>query len=302
MKKVIVVMCAAVLAGMAVMASPVFAEDAKPAAPALNADDLKKALGLSVYLQAGYTYNNNASDGELNDLRAFDKKANSFVLDLAEIVFAKDPASGAMGYKVKISAGETAKYIHSAGLVSSAGDDPFDITEASISYILPVGKGLRFDIGKMGTFIGAEVMEAIDDPNYSRSFLFAWAEPLTHTGVKMSYVFSDALNASASVVNGWDNSSDNNRGKSYGLSVGYTPVESFSLLVNGITGPEQDEQGPNAPTVGSSSSNKRSLLDVVATIKPVKPLSIILNTDNGREQNVPAGGPAEWRGYAGMVQ
>ena len=33
----------------------------------------------------------------------------------------------------------------------------------------------------------------------------------------------------------------------------------------------------------------------------MKPLSIILNTDNGREQNVPAGGPPGGKGYAGNV-
>ena len=51
------------------------------------------------------------------------------------------------------------------------------------------------------------------------------------------------------------------------------------------------------------------MLNMIATIKPVKPLSIILETDNGREQNVPAtllpsgaSGPAEWKGYAGIVK
>jgi hypothetical protein len=50
----------AVFCAMAALAPAVFAEDAKPAAPALSADDLKKALGLSIYLQAGYTYNGDA--------------------------------------------------------------------------------------------------------------------------------------------------------------------------------------------------------------------------------------------------
>ena len=81
-----------IFCAMAAFAPAVFAEDAKPAAPALNVDDLKKALGLSVYLQAGYTYNGNAGaiagEPEQNDLRLFDHKANSFTLDLAEIVFA----------------------------------------------------------------------------------------------------------------------------------------------------------------------------------------------------------------------
>ncbi len=59
---------------------------------------VKKALGLSIYLQGGYTYNANASGSDRqraeNDLRVFDHKANSFGLDLAQIVFSKDPAVG----------------------------------------------------------------------------------------------------------------------------------------------------------------------------------------------------------------
>src|SRR5512135_1648183 len=118
---------------MTAMASAAFAEDAAPAAapapaataaPALNVDELKKALGLSIYLQAGYTYNAHASSstgvagdpGSENVFRGFDHKANSATLDLAEIVFQKDPTSSAIGFKVKVSAGETAKLIHAAGL------------------------------------------------------------------------------------------------------------------------------------------------------------------------------------------
>ncbi|HSQ77955.1 MAG TPA: hypothetical protein VLN91_03605, partial [Nitrospirota bacterium] len=92
----------AIFCAMAALTPAAFAEDAKPAAPALNADDLKKALGLSVYLQAGYTYNGDAGaiggEDEQNDLRVFDHKANSFTLDLAQIVFQKDPALGNVGY------------------------------------------------------------------------------------------------------------------------------------------------------------------------------------------------------------
>ncbi|HXY54616.1 MAG TPA: hypothetical protein VEM40_08100, partial [Nitrospirota bacterium] len=45
----------AVFCAAAALAASAFAEDAKPAG--LNPDDLKKALGLSIYLQGGYTYN-----------------------------------------------------------------------------------------------------------------------------------------------------------------------------------------------------------------------------------------------------
>jgi hypothetical protein len=177
MKKMGRVLSAVLIAGMAAFAVPAYAEDAKPA-PGLNVDEIKKALGLSIYLQGSYNYNFNGPDSGLNDLRIFDQKANSFMLDLAQIVFQKDPPNNGLGFKLKLSAGETAKYIHSVGLGSTHADYPFDLTEAYISYIAPLGKGIRVDFGKMATFIGGEVIEARDNVNYSRSFLFNYAEPV----------------------------------------------------------------------------------------------------------------------------
>ena len=293
----------AIFCAMIAMSAAAFAEDAKPTPPAINADDLKKALGLSIYLQAGYTYNGNASSitgvagdpGAENNLRGYDHKANSFTLDLMQIVLQKDPALGNTGFKLKLSAGETAKLIHAAGLgtqpTGTANPESFDITEAYVSYNAAIGKGLRFDIGKMGTFVGAEVIEALDNPNYSRSFLFVFAEPTTHTGVKASYVFSDIVNAAVFAVNGWDNATDNNKGKSYGASLNISAGDPFSAYVNYLAGPEQND----------NNHNNRSLLDLVATIKPVKPLSIILNYDNGKEDFTGAASQT-WSGVSAIVK
>jgi hypothetical protein len=280
-----------------VLTTSAFAEDAKPAG--LKPDEVKTALGMSIYLQGGYTYNGNSSSpggvGSENDLRIFDHKANSFGLDLMEVVFARDPAAGAIGYKVKLSAGETAKFIHATGLgtqpAGTANPESFDITEAYISYTAPLGKGLRIDMGKMGTFIGAEVIEALDNPNYSRSFLFNYAEPLTHTGVKASYVFSDNVNAALFVVNGWDNATDNNAGKSFGLSINVAAGDPFSAYINYLAGPEQAD----------NNHDKRALLDIVATIKPMKPLAIILNYDNGKE-DMGSATSVKWSGFSGIVK
>jgi hypothetical protein len=287
------------------MVTPAFAADAKPAG--LNADDIKKALGMSIYLQGGYTYNGNASTGnaanpgtdEQNDLRVFDHKANSFGLDLAQIIFSKDPATGVVGFKVKLSAGETAKWIHARGMSGAAlntaqsgeGTDSIDITEAYMSYTAAIGKGLRFDFGKMATYHGAEVIEAKDNPNYSRSFLFNYAIPFTHTGLKMSYSVTDALSASFHIVNGWDNATDNNPGKTYGVSLGYAPADAFSGYLNLMTGPEQDH-----------SNNKRNLLDLVATIKPTKKLTFILNYDYAKEEHAVGANDAKWYGVSGIAK
>jgi hypothetical protein len=293
MRKVVRFMCSVLIVGTSLFSAPAFAEDAKAAG--LNPEDVKNALGMSIYLQGGYTYNANASDtspygeGSENDLRVLDHKANSFVFDLAELVFVRDPAIGHIGYHVKVSAGETAKLIHASGLGNPG--ESFDLTEAYVSYNAAVGKGLRFDAGKMMTFVGAEVMEALDDPNYSRSFLFSYAEPLTHTGVKASYVFTDNLNAALLLTNGWDNAEDNNTGKTVGVSINITAGETLSGYINYLTGPEKTD----------NNHDNRSLLDLVATYKPIKPLVIILNCDIGKEDNG-SDASSNWSGLSGIVK
>jgi hypothetical protein len=278
-------MTIAVLCSLVITAG---AEEAKPSPNPLA--DIKAALGLSIYLQGGATFNLRNPDPRENDLRVFDHKANSFGIDLAQIVFTKDPAAvGSVGYKLKLSAGETAKWIHSRGL--GKADDEFDLTEAYISYMAPIGKGLRLDFGKFVTFTGAEVIEAKDNPNYSRSLLFNYAIPFTHTGFKAGYTFSDAVNAAVYLVNGWDNTDDNNKGKTVGLSVGYTPMEQLAMLFNVLYGPERD-----------NSSDNRFLFDWVGTIKPVKNLSFILNVDYANDKNGAGTKNASWYGFAGIAK
>lgn len=251
---------------------------------------------MSVYIQGSYLYNFENPASQENELRVFDHKSNSFMLDLAQLVFVKDASMNGVGFKVKLSAGETAKWIHSLGLGSKSGQSPrdtdaFDLTEAYVSYLAPLGKGLKLDFGKMVTYHGAEVIEAKYNPNYSRSLLFNYAIPFTHTGLKVGYAFSDAVNASIHVVNGWDNTEDNNKGKTFGLSVGLIPVEQLAMNFNIMYGPEKD----------NNTKDNRFLFDWVATIKPVKNLSLILNADYAKEDNY--GAPdLKWYVYAGIVR
>jgi len=263
------------------------AEEVKPVPNPLA--DIKSALGLSIYLQGGTTFNFRNPDPRENDLRVFDHKANSFTLDLAQLVFTKDAPLGGVGYKLKLSAGETAKWIHSRGL-GNTGDE-FDLTEAYIDYLAPVGKGLKLRFGKFVTYFGAEVIEARDNPNYSRSLLFNYAIPFTHTGLMAGYTFSDQVTANLYLVNGWDNTDDNNSGKSVGLSLGYTPLEQLSMLFNVMYGPERD-----------SSSDNRFLFDWVGTIKPIKNLALILNADYASEKNGAVTKNAKWYGVAGTAK
>ncbi len=252
---------------------------------ALSADEIKKALGLSLNLQGGYTANF-SNDGKGTDLRPFDANSDQFTLDLAQVVFSKEAAEkDSLGFKLKLSLGETATQIHSAGTMA----DEVDLTEAYMEYNF--GDGMKAMVGKYATFIGGEVIEAIDNPNYSRSFLFYYAIPFTHTGLKLSKSFSDKFSLSFYLANGWDNFKDDNKDKSIGISVSLTPSDRFSVLLNGITGRE--------------GLNKRSLLDAVVTVNVTDRMTIYLNGDYGMEENASVLNPnddAKWYGIAGILK
>ena len=272
-----------------------WADDATPAPkPAgTTLDEIKNMLGLSFYLQGGYTYNFANPDSQENGLRVFDHKANSFTLDLAQIVFNKDAAVGGIGYRLKLSAGETAKFIHATGLGTS--DDAFDLTEAYIDYVAPLGKGLKFRLGKFATMHGAEVIEAKDNMNYSRGLLFNFAIPFTHTGLMIGYPLSDKVSANFYVVNGWDNFNDEGSSKTLGLGVNVAPADQFSVVVNLMNGREKDLQ--------TGIESNRFLSDTIITVKPVKNVTFVLNTDYSVQSgSAPDGGDAKWYGIAGYVK
>ncbi len=279
--------------------------DTSPKVGSMTVDELRKALGVSFYFQGGYGYNTRNPSSQENDLRIFDHEANSFSLDLAQIRFQKDADVGGLGYNFKFSFGETAKFIHSAGLgpqtlspqMSPGVTDttPFDLTQAFVTYNAPLGKGLQISFGKFVAPETAEVIEAIDNFNYSRSFLFNYAVPFTLTGIKTYYAFSDAFNAAFYLVNGWDVTDDNNTGKTVGLSFGVTPVQPFNMAFNFLYGPEQDH----------NNSNERFLFDWVGTLTATKNLTFVLNTDYATEQNVLTAlgsHDARWYGIAGYTR
>jgi hypothetical protein len=270
-------------------ATPEAKAEVKPETkPAVTLEEIKNLLGVSIYLQGGYTFNFNNPDSMTNEQRVFDKKANTFLIDLAQIQFAKDPPVGGLGYKLKLSYGETAKFIHSAGLGNP--NDAFDLTEAYVDYVAPLGSGLKLRFGKFATYISAEAIEAKDNYNYSRSFLYNFATPFTHTGFMAAYPFSKAFVASLYLVNGWDVTDDNNKGKTFGVSFGFTPIDPVALTFNFMYGPEQS----------NNTSNNRFLSDWIGAFKATKNLTFMANIDYAHEEKDPLNGgkDSEWYGAA----
>jgi hypothetical protein len=248
-------------------------------------------IAVNAFVSSAYEYNANRPRGGATSYRVFDFNDNSFNLDVAEAVVQIAPTKpNDAGFRVDIAAG------NSIPQVSKSQDQTvaqFDLQQVFASYIAPLGSGLRFDVGKYVTHLGYEVIEGYDgyNDNYSRSILFGYAIPFTHTGLKVSYAFSSRVAAMVEVVNGWDLVRDNNRSKSVGAQLALTPVAPLSLLVNWIGGPE---------LAGDNHTN-RNVFDVVAILKPNSTLTLGVNGDYGVEDGtsrVNPGTNAIWNGFA----
>jgi hypothetical protein len=251
-------------------------------------------LSVNAFVSTAYEYNSNRPTTGASSYRVFDFSDNSFNLDVAELVV-QIPASkpNDAGFRVDFAAGNSIPQITKTQDQNAA---QFDLQQAFASYIAPLGSGLRFDVGKYITHMGYEVIEGYDgyNDNYSRSILFGYAIPFTHTGIKASYAFSSKVAGMVEVVNGWDLLRDNNRSKSVGAQLTLTPVAPLQVLLNWIGGPE----------IANDNHSNRNVFDVVAILKPTSILTLGLNGDYGKENGtslVNPGSDATWKGIAGYA-
>ncbi|HZF72025.1 MAG TPA: outer membrane beta-barrel protein, partial [Gemmatimonadaceae bacterium] len=150
-------------------------------------------IAVNAFVSSAYQYNSNRPATGVNSYRVFDFNDNSFNLDVAEVVVQIAPSKpNDAGFRVDIDAGNSIPQISKSQDQTVA---QFDLQQVFASYIAPLGSGLRFDVGKYVTHLGYEVIEGYDgyNDNYSRSILFGYAIPFTHTGVKASYAFSSKV-------------------------------------------------------------------------------------------------------------
>lgn len=223
-----------------------------------------------------------------NCLHNFDVAHNSFSLSLAEVALEKKPTPESRGgYRVDLDYGSTAAMV--AGFEPGGLGIYQNIQQAYVSYLAPAGKGtIQVDFGKFVTMMGNEVIETKDNWNYSRSLLFSLAIPYYHQGVRLAYSPNDKLTLQWHVVNGWNNTVDNNGGKSIGGSIAYKPTGALTLIENYMGGPE---------TTGDN-SGWRHTSDTIVTYTVDKKTSLALNYDIGHDGN----SNQMWQGVAGYMK
>jgi opacity protein-like surface antigen len=260
------------------------AED--PAAPAPAPTPAPPPLELTSFVDAYYGYNFN---GTTTALRNFDVQHNTFAISLVEVAIEKKVApEGKVGFRADINYGPTADMV-AAFEPSQNGQDIFKHLQQGYVSVL-AGSKLQIDAGKFVTPAGAEVIESKDNWNYSRSLLFALAIPYYHVGVRAAYPLNDKLSLNAFAVNGWNNGSENNSGKTFALGATYKPTAKLAVVANYMTGPEQLDDN----------DAWRRLFDTTVTFTAHPRLSLMANYDYGSDRV--AGAPVKWTGLAAYAR
>src|SRR5258708_15552838 len=125
--------------------------------------------------------------------RSLHVRRHSLRFTLEEMEIEKVPERNRLGFKLDLAVGDVQNIIFDSVRLASPrsvrGADRV-IQHASLSYLAPVGKGLRIDVGKFVTHIGGETIESIKNRNFSHSYYYTYGIPFQDTGVRLNYAFS----------------------------------------------------------------------------------------------------------------
>jgi hypothetical protein len=236
-----------------------------------------------------------------------------------DATYPAEPVGGTIGLRFGPSADRIASSCFEGTCDSEVG-----LTNVKQAYasLRPGGAGsaIALDFGKFDTPFGAEVAESQDNVNYTRGVVYWYLQPLFHTGLRISADITEDLNLTGLIVNGYNNTVDNNLGKDLGLKLSYTVPRSdhggplFSVSAGYLVGPEREDFAvaecatgehfdpdepsgcaPGAPTgdetqggvLDRPSTNfegLRHLVDVVGSFTPDDALTVLVNGDYGVER------------------
>jgi hypothetical protein len=283
----------AVAAEEAQAGEPAAAAGADPVTPGDAAAQGVQILGATVTGSADATYQYLSTSGLFRGgvpSRSFDFQQDALTIHQAALALALQPKQG-FGALVNVTVGRDAQVIKSYPIASDA---QLDLTQAYVQYATG---SLTLLGGKFATLAGAEVISEPQNTNFSRSILFGYAVPFTHTGLRAVDALDDAWTLTLGVVNGWDQITAPDGGKTVEFGLGWTPSKRVSVIVDGYAGPEPIAAAPR------DVHGERELIDAVLTWNASEKLALVLNYDWGAQaaDAVSSMHTARWSGLAGYV-
>jgi hypothetical protein len=229
------------------------------------APTLTEVLGASGITEAGYvsaTWNYNNRQFNAPSFAYGGANVDSFALNQVALALSMLPSEG-FGGMVDVLAGKD------AGFIPSDGGGDIVIKQAYAQYATG---GLTVMGGRFVTLAGSEVIADTGNSNASRSLLFGY-QPLTHTGVRAAYKFSDMFTVTGGINNslfGFTN--DNNEQKTGELSLAVTPASGYLVALTAYKGHESP--------AGAGIDVSPLLVDLVGSFQVTPAIGLGINVDH----------------------
>ncbi|MDJ0786827.1 MAG: outer membrane beta-barrel protein [Myxococcota bacterium] len=269
--------------------------------------DFIDTIEIGGWVAASYLYNTRDPDGRDQGgfntggvpAYPFHPDSNSFSLDQLWFEIERPiTEESRAGFRADLVYGKT------AGLLSGdfgAGDglsgNDFEMYQAYIQYLAPIGEGVTFQFGKFATLIGAEVAQANANFNITRGHVYNLFQPITHTGILASTDIGP-IAASFGVVNETRSfpaaDIDLNSNKAILWSLGWADEDrGLGFSFNGTYGASDSGQGFDTPA-----GDKETILDFILSYDhPSERFSGYINADWLRSESSVAGTAGDITGY-----
>ncbi len=209
-----------------------------------------KQVQFGATLEAYYQFNANEPPDRVSLLRAYDTRANTFAIQQATLVGELAPnveAGRRYGMRLDLMFGQATETVQGGPANEPRPDVYRNIWQAYGSYVFPVGRGLRTDVGKFASNLGYETNYAKDNDHFSRAYLFNFL-PFYHSGLRASLPVNDKVTVMYMLTNGIQQTEDFNGFKSNHFAAVVAPVKNVSWTVNYYFGQEQPDGGePDGP-------------------------------------------------------
>ncbi len=230
----------------------IFAADADASENESAADGRPIAAGkseweLGGFVDAAYLLNFNFPPNHTFRSRSTTTRVNELDLNMAGVFFKKDTdVSSPWGAELLVQTGEDAKEFGFANNTPKVGssDQLRHFGRANVSYLAPVGSGLRVQAGLFNSFIGYESLYSKDNVNYTRAWI-SDNSPYLMFGVNASYPITHELTGTVFVINGYAHLAHANDVPSYGAQLAWKGASRFSFQQTVYYGPDQSQTDIN---------------------------------------------------------
>lgn len=233
-------------------------------------------------------------------IRAYDPRADEPALGALRLTVARRPGEHRLwGFRLDADVGDLAdaylRFDPAQAAYPGLSRALSYIEQAFVTFVVPVGRGMAIDAGKVGTPVGLEENEAQANWSYSRSLLFLLGEPSYHAGLRATYEASKTLALSAFWFNGWDaNVLAGNGMRTFAGAASWTPTERLDVSAVYMAGPERAPTHLSSPALGF-----RNELDASGQYALNERVTVAATGDYGRDA---AQGGVSWWGVGGYVR